>query len=309
MRRKTTEEFVNEANKIHNGKYDYSKVNYIDSNTKVCIICPIHGEFWQTPINHLCGKGCRECGIENIKKKQRLTVEEFVEKATKKHKGKYDYSKVEYVNNHTKVCIICSEHGEFWQTPNDHLTGYGCPKCGGTCKLNTEMFITKAKSMHKEKYDYSKVVYVDAKTKVCISCPEHGEFWQVPYSHLQGSGCPKCQSSHMENLIRNLLSENKIEFDEQKRFSWLGLQSLDFYLPKQNIAIECQGIQHFKSHSFFTKRDTFKLIKMRDEKKRNLCKNNGIDIIYFANYDFDFPYKVVKNENDLISLLKKYELK
>lgn len=58
MRRKTTEEFVNEANKIHNGKYDYSKVNYIDSNTKVCIICPIHGEFWQTPINHLCGKGC-----------------------------------------------------------------------------------------------------------------------------------------------------------------------------------------------------------------------------------------------------------
>lgn len=113
----------------------------------------------------------------------------------------------------------------------------------------------------------------------------------------------------MENLIRNLLSENKIEFDEQKRFSWLGLQSLDFFLPKQNIAIECQGIQHFKNHSFFTKRDTFKLIKMRDEKKRNLCNNNGIDIIYFANYDFDFPYKVVKNENDLISLLKKYKLK
>lgn len=309
MRRKTTEEFVREANKIHNGKYDYSKVNYIDSKTKVCIICPKHGEFWQTPINHLGGKGCRECGIENIKKKQRLTVEEFTEKVAKKHKGKYDYSKVEYVNNHTKVCIICPEHGEFWQTPNDHLTGYGCPKCGGTCKLNTEMFIAKAKSIHKEKYDYSKVVYIDAKTKVCIICPEHGEFWQVPYSHLQGCGCPKCQSSHMENLIRNLLNENKIEFDEQKRFPWLGLQSLDFYLPKQNIAIECQGIQHFKDYNFFTKRDTLKIIKMRDEKKRILCNNNGVDIVYFANYDYDFPYKVVKNENDLISLLKKCELK
>ena len=109
----TTEEFIEKARKIHNDKYDYSKVNYKRSSEKVCIICPKHGEFWQRPNEHLSGYGCRKCAIEVIKKKEMKTKDDFIKKATKIHKNKYDYSKVVYNGSFVKVCIICPEHGEF----------------------------------------------------------------------------------------------------------------------------------------------------------------------------------------------------
>lgn len=124
---------------------------------------------------------------------KRLTTEGFIEKAKKLHDNKYDYSKAEYVNTNTKVCIICPEHGEFWQTPSNHLQGKGCPKCKGKNKT-TEEFIEKANIIHNNKYDYSKVEYKSNRTKVCIICPEHGEFWQTPHEHLHGCGCPKCKN-------------------------------------------------------------------------------------------------------------------
>ena len=167
----TNSEFIAKARKIHNEKYDYSKVEYINNRTKVCIICPIHGEFWQTPNAHLNGQDCPKC-----KGKIKLTLEKFIEKAKKVHGDKYDYSKVEYINNHTKVCIICPIHGEFWQTPQHHLKGVGCPKCYGNFRKTTEQFIEEARKVHGDKYDYSKVEYVNATTKVRIICPKHGEF-------------------------------------------------------------------------------------------------------------------------------------
>ena len=114
--------------------------------------------------------------------------------------NKYDYSKVEYVNNRTKVCIICSEHGEFWQTPNSHLKGCGCSNCRKKIMSNklsytSEIFIQKAREVHGNKYDYSKVEYKDFYTKVCIICPIHGEFWQKPNIHIRTKiCCPKCNS-------------------------------------------------------------------------------------------------------------------
>ena len=131
----TLEEFIERSVKLHNNKYDYSKVEYINNKTKVCIICPEHGEFWQTPDCHMRrGQGCPVCRYINstkkIREKQGLSTEDFVKKAIKIHGNKYDYSKVEYANNETKVCIICPEHGEFWQTPHHHIAGSGCPICG-----------------------------------------------------------------------------------------------------------------------------------------------------------------------------------
>ena len=114
-KKKTKEEFIKEATEKHNGKYDYSKVEYVNSKTKVCIICPEHDEFWQTPSNHTRGQGCPYCGHNVTGKSKRSSKEEFIKKANEKHKGKYDYSKVNYMNNSTKVCIICPEHDEFWQ--------------------------------------------------------------------------------------------------------------------------------------------------------------------------------------------------
>jgi protein-arginine kinase activator protein McsA len=124
-----TTNIIEKFKAIHGNKYDYSKVEYRNTHEKVCIICPEHGEFWQTPHNHLKGRGCQKCAKINSAKKRRLQVSDFINKARKIHNDKYDYSKVEYVNSQTPVCIICPEHGEFWQTPSNHLKGKGCPKC------------------------------------------------------------------------------------------------------------------------------------------------------------------------------------
>ena len=121
------------------------------------------------------------------------------------------------------------------------------------------IFENRARNIHGDKYDYSKVKYITANDKVCIICPEHGIFWQSPAVHINGKhGCPKCNSSKLENSVRNFLIENNFNFEEQKTFEWLkykGNQYLDFYLPDYNIAIECQGIQHFKPVDFANKGD------------------------------------------------------
>lgn len=128
--RPATDEFISNSKSVHGNKYDYSKVKYINAKTKVCIICPTHGEFWQIPSSHLKSNGCPKCTFPNTN----MSSEEFVIKAKQVHGDKYDYSKVKYVNIKTKVCIICPKHGEFWQSPENHLSGKGCQNCNGLTK-------------------------------------------------------------------------------------------------------------------------------------------------------------------------------
>lgn len=214
MKKLTLKEFVDKATEKHKGKYDYNKVVYTNNSTKVCIICPEHGEFWQTPNSHLMGNGCPECS-GNVK----LTKEEFIKRANKIHGEKYNYDNVVYKNANTKVCIICPEHGEFWQKPSLHLMGSGCKKCGGKkvaekLKSNRENFIKIAREIHGQKYDYSKVEYANERTKVCIICPEHGEFWQTPHCHLTGQGCPICG---YEKISRKKTKKNEDWVEEVKK--------------------------------------------------------------------------------------------
>jgi hypothetical protein len=280
----TTEEFIEKAKQIHRDKYDYSKVNYVNVYTKICIICPKHGEFWQKPNNHLQGKGCPYCS-GNMKS----DLKEFIKGAKKVHDNFYDYSKVEYVNSKTKVCIICPEHGEFWQKPNNHLNGQCCPICArnivkNKLKMTLDEFIEKSNLKHNNKYDYSKVEYVDIKTPVCIVCPEHGEFWQTPRHHLNGHSCPICRESKLEKEVNNFLLKNNILFERQKKFDWLRLNnplSLDFYLPDYNIAIECQGKQHFKPVDIFGGEEEFKKTVERDKMKAKLCNENDVHLMFF----------------------------
>ena len=222
-----TKIFIEKAKVVHGDKYDYSKVKYNKAIDKVCIICPIHGEFWQTPQVHLRGGGCYQCGLEKIRTKNTTSKEEFIERAKKVHGDKYDYSKVEYVNNCTKVCIICPIHGEFWQTPQVHLRGGGCIKCYNESKSKTsEEFIAEAVKIHGNKYDYSKVEYINAHTKVRIICKEHGEFLQTPCNHLNGNGCPKCKGKILSETRRkplddfineaNIIHNNKYFYNEAK---------------------------------------------------------------------------------------------
>lgn len=306
MKKITTEEFIERAKKIHGDKYDYSKVKYVGSNTKVCIICPKHGEFWQLPSGHLSGSGCKQCVIDNIT----FTTEKFIEKAKEIHGDIYDYSKVEYVNNHTKVCIICPKHGEFWQLPMVHLRPNKgkCLKCSYETrnaykKLGKEKFIEKAKKIHGDKYDYSKVEYINAITEVCIICPKHGEFLQVPHYHLRGHGCRKCRQSKMEVEITKFLKDNNINFIHEcgaSQFKWLGKLRYDFYLPQYNVAIECQGKQHFiPVKQFGGEKELATRIK-QDEKKLSLSNEHGIKIFYYANYDYNFPYEIIQDKQILL---------
>ena len=297
----STESFIAKARMIHKDRYDYSKTEYKDNRTKVCIICPDHGEFWQTPHEHLSGRGCHFCFGTHLK-----TTEEFIAEARLVHGNKYDYSKVDYRGATKKILIICPEHGEFAQTPIHHLYGQGCRECAGTVQYSTESFIAKAREIHGEKYDYSKVEYKNALTKVCIICPEHGEFWQKPNGHLQGYGCPSCSSSKLESTIRDLLSINGIEFEEQKQFDWLvdrGRLRLDFFLSELDIAIECQGCQHFESYDFFGGEEGFETNLRRDSIKRKLCHAHGIEILYFSNLGIDYPYQVFENKEDLLQAI------
>ena len=286
----TTEEFIERAKEIHGNKYDYSKIEYNGINTNVCIICPEHGEFWQTPSHHLRGCGCQKCS-----KKYHYTNDEFIELCKKKYNNtKLDFSKVKYISIMKPVCIIChekdrfgNEHGEFYAVPNNLLRNKksGCIKCEDKAKLTTEEFIERAKEIHGNKYDYSKVEYVNAQTKVCIICPEHGEFWQTPHSHTTGKGCPICNESKLEKKIKDLLIENNIHFIEQYNQIFesnkSSKQRIDFYLPDYNIAIECQGRQHFEKIDGLGGEKKYNYTKQMDKKKREICIKNNIKIIYF----------------------------
>ena len=193
MPKYTKEKFVNYAKLKHGDKYKYDKVVYVDSRTKVDIICPNHGVFKQEPSAHLRGQGCPKC-----RKSHKIDKNEFVQRSTIKHGNKYDYSLTEYVNSQTKVKIVCPLHGVFEMTPASHISGQGCPKCKADktrkrFRKAQTTFIEQAISVHGHKYNYSKVEYKNTHSKVCIICNECGrEFWQTPHNHIDGQSCPWC---------------------------------------------------------------------------------------------------------------------
>lgn len=282
------ERFLSKARIIHSNKYDYSYLEYINRDTKVKIICPEHGEFLQTPHNHSHGEGCPICG-EKIRSSGRASsTDEFIKKAKSIYRNKYDYSKFIYVRNFVKGVIICRKHGEFLQSPNNHLRGAECPSCYGTPKKTLEQFIIDANQFHNNKYDYSKVDYTHNKNRIIIICPFHGEFVQKPNGHLSGEGCPKCNSSKGELKIVKFLQDNNIQFQSQKIFldcrnpKTDQMLKYDFYIPSKNLLIEYDGEQHFRVGNFrsfrFTKRD-LKEIQRRDEIKTKYAADKGISLL------------------------------
>lgn len=393
--KKTTETFISEINKMFPNRYDLSKIKYVNAFTKVCVICPQHGEFWITPHSMLTRKsgcpkcayekakksktlsqeeiikrireihgnfyvlskveydgifkkielicpehgsffirphnilsenqGCPKCGYKKASDKLKLTKDAFIEKARKIHGDKYDYSLMNYTDRKTPIKMIChnvdevtkTEHGEFWQKPSDHLSGCGCPRCSNKFYYSVSEYIEKANIVHNNKYDYSKLPQEFkeySKNKITIICPTHGEFKVRPYNHIHGSGCPICNESHLEKDVAKVLSENKIEYARQKKFSWLrsskkqtnNFLSLDFYLPDYNIAIECQGIQHFEENEHFGGVEGLSQVKRRDKEKEELCSKHNIKILYYTNVNINkMPYKLIRNIDALIQEIKK----
>lgn len=299
-------EFVKRASKLHNNKYDYSKSNYINTKTKIEIVCPIHGSFWQEPENHMQGSGCPECGKESIIKKLSSNTEEFIKKAKLVHGDKYDYSKVNYINNEEKIEIICPVHGSFWQKPANHLNGFGCAKCAGNVKYTTEEFIERARKVHGNKYNYNKVEYINTKTPVIIICSKHGEFQQTPLHHLNGEGCSKCQLKSQTKLYEKLkesFPNEEILFEINKEtVVWLKNQRFDIYFPKYNIAIEYNGKQHYVPVEHFGGQLAFEDTLRRDKLKQQKCKENNCTL-FEVKYDYteeDYN-ELVKNIQNIIN--------
>lgn len=209
----TNEYFLKEAKTIHGERFDYSKVNIRSHEKPVIIICKLHGEFEMIPRCHINRKSiCRDCSIINRTKKRSKPQEEYISQANKIHENKYDYSLTIYKNANTDITIICYEHGEFSQNPNDHLRGNGCPKCGIIQRslsqaLSQDEYITRCKNIH-EDIDYSKVNYVTNDSIIELYCTKHKvSFTMKASAHLYGEhSCRKCSYSRTSKVAREWLN-------------------------------------------------------------------------------------------------------
>ena len=261
----STKEFIQKAQAVHGDRYDYSKVEYVNAQTNVCIICRLHGEFWQRPSHHINGRGCPKCAAQvnasNMrhwtkemcfeeaqkytemkafrtesesaynaalkhkwlkdytwltysikvtpkKKRQNYTQAEIIERLRSIFGERYSYDKVEYRAMKVPITLVCHEkdsdgveHGEFSMRPDNIFSGkQGCPKCYDDRRSRLqrkpiEIFIEEANKVHGGLYEYHKVDYINTNSKVCIVCPTHGDFWQTPSNHLKGKGCPYCSGN------------------------------------------------------------------------------------------------------------------
>jgi very-short-patch-repair endonuclease len=282
-KKKTTKEFIEDSKKIHGDKYDYTRTDYINNNTKVEVICSTHGIFEIRPNDHLNKKvGCNKCNNASLSKSRNIS-KRIVNKFNEVHQNKYDYSFMKYDGTDVKITIICPEHGSFLQTPHHHLSGSGCQKCGNVYKKTTKEFIEESKKIHGDKYEYSMVEYRNNSKKLKVVCPIHGVFEIRPNDHLnKKSGCPICKSSKGELTIKEFLDNNRIKYVREKKFKnckYKKILPFDFYLPTKNICIEFDGEQHFNPISCFGGVDSFEKTKIRDKIKNDFCDNSNIKLI------------------------------
>lgn len=268
--------FRNRLKKIFGNKYKIGKTKILNFRNTIIVECPIHGKFDSTPARLLQGKGCRLCGIINRTHNNDI----FINKAIKIHGMRYDYSLVKYISSREKVKIGCPEHGFFEQRAEAHIRGQGCDKCRALNSRNSyESFIDKANMIHDFKYTYSKESYSVIDKKMDIFCPIHGLFQQRPAYHInRAQGCPECISSKGENVIRDFLIKNKIEYKREYKIPGYSYR-YDFYLPKINMLIEYDGKQHFIAIPFFGGEPGLKILQKNDLIKNGLAIKFGHHLV------------------------------
>lgn len=231
LSRKSEEHFIKQATRIHKYKYDYSKVRYKNTMTKVEVICPIHGVFKQTPNSHLRGIGCSKCGDHRMSEKRTSNKEMFINLSRNIHGDSYDYSNVEYKNSKIKVKIKCLKHGVFEQTPNSHLIGKGCPICKSS---KGEKMIYKI--LNNYKINFSK----EHKFEDCKNVKELPyDFYVINYN--------TCIEFHgNQHFEKNVFFGGEIAFLENKKRDIIK----EYYCKNNNIPLIIVFIINKKIHNY-----------------------------------------------------------
>jgi hypothetical protein len=286
--------FINKANKIYDNKYDYSKFQYINSLNKSIIICPIHGEFKKSANNHIHKVRPQECPICSQEKQKELLKKDInlIKLQIKEiYKNNIQIIELNYKNCYSKGKFKCMSCGKtFIKTLRNLLNGYGCYRCSNNKRTqirDTEDFIWKSRKKHGDKYNYSKSMFINSTTKIIIICPKHGEFKQLPSSHVnKNTECPKCCSSKGEKEVRRILNKHNINFKEQFKIKeCLNILPLpfDFVIFKNSrlqLLIEYDGELHYKEwHKPKKGQNRLREIRKRDRIKTNYCNINNIPLL------------------------------
>ena len=296
-------EFIKKAQTMHEDKYDYTESVYKGKHYNVIIKCKEHGPFSQTPHSHLRYQGCPKCAVTIKNDIRKLSTKEFIEKAKEKHNDKYDYKEIKDENGDTKIIIICKEHGDFQQSLVHHLNGAICPKCLNINRpikkkeIDADIilakqksignkFIEKAKEIHEDKYDYSKVKYVSSEEKVIIICKDHGEFKQTPHSHVRQHGCSKC-SIVTKNNIHKLSTEEFIKKAKEKynnKYDYREEKGEDCNIK---IIIICKEHGHFEQSEIYNLTGGIcpKCLNINKPTKKKECDNDTILIKQRSDFD------------------------
>ena len=301
-----------ELNKTNNEIIKYEGLK--DSRTDfVWMICKEHGKYMVNVKTIIEGNGkCKKCSGHS----KRLSEQVAIERLNNKF-GESIKVVSSYVKSQKNMTFVCSKGHRFERTFNNAIYGNlhdPCPICSkiemsNNRKKTTEIFKKEFyKKFPKDNYDLSDSVYIRYNEPITVKCNICGEYvTKTPNLFLKGFGCDnhgKRFVSKMEIEIEELLTENGIEYIKQYRQPWLNNKSLDFFLPQYNVGIECQGRQHFELIEYFGGVDEFNRRKDRDKEKLNECISNNIKLLYYANYEYDFPYEVITDKNDLLLKIK-----
>ena len=338
-KKKTTESFVTEAKAVHGDKYDYSKTVYIKAREMVTITCSTHGDFEQMAYTHVAPqsqRGCKKCAMDALYNKSRETSEGFINKSKLIHGDKYEYSKTKYNGNaRALVTIHCMTHGDFNQQPVVHLQGSGCPACSNILvglikrKKAANTFIKKAKRIHGDKFDYSKVNYKTAKTCVTIICPVHGEFTQMPTDHLNYRGCKQCgikvrsdkKRKNKEVFIDEAKLKHNNKYNYERTIYVTTNNKVDIFCPEPNHGVfqqrpadhlNGQGCPLCTKYGFRAEEDGFVYIlksKCNSYIKVGISNNYEYRInrlVRRTPFEFDFMHKFPMSGYDALDIENKW---
>lgn len=290
----TTDEYIKRCREIHGTVYNYDQVQYTTASSKVTVVCSTHGPFQIRASNHY-RNGCSDCAAEKRGMTKRNNKADVINRATEVHGGYYSYDcwDGEYKRNSEKMIITCPHHGNFSQRISSHLSGHRCKECGNdqtslTNRKDLDLFISDCRAVHGNKYDYSNVQYINAKTHVAIMCPEHGEFSQTPDRHLNASGgCSKCSNrgtSAAEVELADFV-EGVIGQIERNTRSIISPKELDIFIPSHNIAIEYCGL-YWHSND--------RVNRNYHKEKYTACKQNGIRLLTIFEDEWLHKKEIVK---------------